>query len=94
MKIIFNKTLLMKKNCPKFALTAFLFSLIAACSASVSPNSRSDQLHVVATTTIVADVVRQVGGKWVDVQILLPAGTDPHSFDPIRKILPKSLMLI
>lgn len=35
-----------------------------------------------ATTTIVGDVVRSVGGENVEVEILLPAGTDPHSFDP------------
>lgn len=79
----------MKKNFLKFTLIAFLFPLLAACSASALPSDGSDQLHVVATTTIVADVVRQVGGKWVDVQILLPAGTDPHSFDPTPQDIAK-----
>jgi ABC-type Zn uptake system ZnuABC Zn-binding protein ZnuA len=39
-------------------------------------------LQVVATTTIVGDVVRQVAGDLVVLQVLLPAGTDPHAFEP------------
>jgi ABC-type Zn uptake system ZnuABC Zn-binding protein ZnuA len=35
-----------------------------------------------ATTSIVGDIVRQVGGDNVNVEILLPLGTDPHSFTP------------
>ncbi len=37
-------------------------------------------LRVVATTTIVADLVRQVGGGRVDVDCLMAAGIDPHSY--------------
>ncbi len=39
-------------------------------------------LNVVATTTIVADVVRAVAGEDVDVITLLPANADPHAFQP------------
>jgi len=35
-----------------------------------------------ATTTIVGDVVAQVGGDLIDLSVLLPTGADPHSFDP------------
>ncbi len=38
--------------------------------------------RVVATTTIVADVVQQVAGDRVQLDILLPVGADPHSFEP------------
>lgn len=41
-----------------------------------------DKLNVVATTTIVGDVVRQVGGDAVNLTVLLPVGADPHGFDP------------
>lgn len=36
--------------------------------------------RVVATTTIVADLVRQVGGGRVDVECLMAPGIDPHSY--------------
>jgi manganese/zinc/iron transport system substrate-binding protein len=36
--------------------------------------------RVVATTTVVADLVRQVGGDRVRVDCLMAAGIDPHSY--------------
>jgi manganese/iron transport system substrate-binding protein len=36
----------------------------------------------VATTTIVGDVVSQIGGDHLNLVTLLPAGADPHSFQP------------
>ena len=40
------------------------------------------KLKVVATTTIVGDVVSEIGGDLIDLTVLLPVGTDPHGFDP------------
>ena len=37
-------------------------------------------LRVVATTTVVADLVRQIAGDRVDVDCLMAAGIDPHSY--------------
>ncbi len=39
-------------------------------------------LNVVATTTILADVARNVGGALVTVTSLVPANADPHAFEP------------
>jgi zinc transport system substrate-binding protein len=39
-------------------------------------------LPVVATTEILADMLRQVGGSRVKVSVLVPRSADPHSFDP------------
>jgi ABC-type Zn uptake system ZnuABC Zn-binding protein ZnuA len=36
--------------------------------------------RVVATTTVVADLVRQVGGDRIVVECLMPPGIDPHSY--------------
>ena len=55
---------------------------LVSCSSQTVPSANDGKLQVVATTSIVADVVRQVGGDLLDVQILLPEGSDPHSFDP------------
>jgi ABC-type Zn uptake system ZnuABC Zn-binding protein ZnuA len=39
-------------------------------------------LRVVATTTVFADLVRQVGGDEVEVTSLVPKGGEVHTFDP------------
>jgi ABC-type Zn uptake system ZnuABC Zn-binding protein ZnuA len=41
-----------------------------------------DAIHVVTTTTILADLVRQVGGTRVIVTSLVPKGGEVHTFDP------------
>lgn len=44
--------------------------------------SAGEKLDVVATTSIVADVVRNVAGDRIDLSTLMPVGTDPHAFEP------------
>lgn len=56
--------------------------VLAGCSRGGAAGVDPSRLQVVATTTIVGDVVQKVGGDAVQVQVLLPSGTDPHSFSP------------
>lgn len=39
-------------------------------------------LNVVASTSILADLARQIGGDRVEVRSILPANADPHDFEP------------
>lgn len=41
-----------------------------------------EKLSVVATTTIVGDVVGNIGGDVINLQVLMTPDTDPHSFEP------------
>ena len=54
--------------------------LLSACGSE--PSVSGDGLKVVASTTIVGDVVAQVGGEHIDLTVLFPVGADPHTFDP------------
>jgi ABC-type Zn uptake system ZnuABC Zn-binding protein ZnuA len=60
--------------------------LVAGCGgASPDPTGAGPAqgaLRVVTTTTILADLVREVGGERVDVVSLVPAGGEVHTFDP------------
>ncbi|MCE2751665.1 MAG: zinc ABC transporter substrate-binding protein [Pirellula sp.] len=46
--------------------------------------SPSGALPVVATTGMIADMVRSIGGDAVQLTQLIPAGVDPHLYKPIR----------
>jgi ABC-type Zn uptake system ZnuABC Zn-binding protein ZnuA len=39
-----------------------------------------ERLRVFATTSIVGDVVAQVGGEAIELTVLLPPGSDPHGY--------------
>lgn len=55
--------------------------LSSACGSDTAIDS-NDGLKVVASTTIVGDVVSQVGGNLIDLTMLYPPGVDPHTFEP------------
>ena len=54
---------------------------------ALSPVSlgEGEKLQVIATTSIVADVVQNVGRDLIDLTTLMPLGTDPHAFEPTPK---------
>lgn len=51
------------------------------------PLNAGEKLKVVATTSIVADIVSKVGGDMIELSLLLPIGADPHTFDPTPRDL-------
>lgn len=55
------------------AIAAFLFAAVS---------SYPGTLRVLATTTIVGDVVSQIGGGEIALSVLLPVNADPHGFEP------------
>jgi zinc/manganese transport system substrate-binding protein len=66
-------------------LVAIVFVLLLAkLQAQESP------LNVLATSTIIADIARNVGGDFLSVQALVPPNTDIHAFEP----LPSDLRLV
>lgn len=57
--------------------------LLAAVTAS-SPALAQKQLNVVATTSMIADALRQVGGERLQVTALMGPGVDPHTYRQTR----------
>lgn len=50
-------------------------------TAALQPvNLEGHRLRVVATTSIIGDTVQRVAGNHVDLTVLLPIGSDPHSY--------------
>jgi len=67
---------------PRTARIAVAVGLVLA---AVVAGGAAAPLRVAATTSIVGDVVRAIGGDGVTVTVLLPAGADPHAFEPTPK---------
>ena len=67
-------------NKARFLMFTLLLLVLAACGSS--PANDVAGLRVVASTSIVGDVVQQIGGDAVQLQVLIPPGIDPHSFEP------------
>lgn len=58
---------------------------LTACqtvSASTVTSLSDDGLNVVASTSIIADVVSHVAGDAAQVSALMPPGVDPHTYEP------------
>ena len=53
-------------------------TLLAGCKGGDGASAGSPR--VVATTTMVADLVKRIGGDHVDLKVLMGPGVDPHTF--------------
>lgn len=73
---------------PALALTAACAADDAGDTDAVAGATQSgedapgDPLQVVATMSIVGDLAEQVGGDLVEVEVIVPVGADPHTFEP------------
>jgi manganese/zinc/iron transport system substrate-binding protein len=68
-----------------FVCLNFLIGLLG-CDRTVQSNHNTPaggkKLQVICTTGMVADLVRNVGGEFVNVSALMGAGVDPHLYKP------------
>jgi ABC-type Zn uptake system ZnuABC Zn-binding protein ZnuA len=69
-------------------LTALLLLALSACGDGEDA-SGDDRVHVVTSLPLFADFVREIGGDRVEVTSLLPAGADPHTWEPSPKDVKK-----
>jgi ABC-type Zn uptake system ZnuABC Zn-binding protein ZnuA len=76
-------------------LVTFVF---AACGGGPASDSGTSAPVVLATTTFLADITRNVAGDRVTVESLLPMGADPHSYEAtpydVTKISGSKLLII
>lgn len=77
------------------ALVTFVFT---ACGGQPASDSGTSAPVVLATTTFLADITRNVAGDRVTVESLLPMGADPHSYEAtpydVTKIAESKLLII
>ena len=65
-----------------------ILQFLTACDAQDNPAPVSG-FKVMAAESFLADIARQVGGERTQVDGLIPAGLDPHSFEPTPREMAK-----
>lgn len=81
----------MKKKFGIGLLTMILFTLLGACG-QVDNQNRSeekDKLDIVTTFYPVYDFTKNIVGDAGNVEMLIPAGTEPHDWEPSAKNMAK-----
>jgi ABC-type Zn uptake system ZnuABC Zn-binding protein ZnuA len=87
----------------RFRTALFLFAIpsmiLSACGAMITPDNRSgNPLKVLAVESFLADIAQNVAGKRVKVDTLMPAGIDPHAYQPtpqdVARIVNSQVLII
>ncbi|HAS04233.1 MAG TPA: zinc ABC transporter substrate-binding protein, partial [Dehalococcoidia bacterium] len=67
-----------------YFLTGAVVLLLAVMMGGCKPGTTTsgDTLKIIASITPVADFVEQIGGDKVEVTLMVPAGADPHTYEP------------
>jgi zinc transport system substrate-binding protein len=64
-------------------IASFLAALmLSGCAGSLFDSADNDQLKVIASIYPMYDFARKIGGEHADVVQLIPAGFEPHSWEP------------
>jgi manganese/zinc/iron transport system substrate-binding protein len=64
----------------RIVLVAIALSLMLSACATETNNYADGRLRIVTTTGMIADIVKNVGGQYVDVAALMGPGVDPHLY--------------
>ncbi len=75
---------------------AMVVILAVACAGGAAAPT-TGKLRVAASIPPLGDMVRQVGGEWVEVQVLVPPGASVHTYEPTPaqvEFLAKAPMLV
>lgn len=59
---------------------AFLTSAVLGCK---PPKEERETRRVIATTTMIADLAREIGGDRIEVTSIMEPGGDPHTYQPV-----------
>lgn len=85
----------MRRTLLSIVLFAALFS---SCARQAASNPGTAVPVILASTSFLADITRNIAGDRVTVDALLPAGSDPHSYQPtpqdVARISESKLLLI
>jgi manganese/iron transport system substrate-binding protein len=80
------------------AISTLTLSVLFLASCGSVPKSNDNTLRVLVSTTFLADITKNIAGDRIQVDSLLPIGTDPHAYQPapqdMAKIEKSKLLII
>lgn len=66
--------------------------VLAACGTDdKKEKSDGEKVKIVATFSIIEDLIKEVGGDLVEVHSMVPIGTDPHEYEPLPEDIKKAV---
>jgi ABC-type Zn uptake system ZnuABC Zn-binding protein ZnuA len=73
-----------KPSLPFLGIVLIFALLLPACQSAAQPTEpgSSGSLKILAVETFLADIAQNVAGDRAQVEALMPAGLDPHAFEP------------
>mgnify|MGYP003253853575 FL=1 len=66
----------------KLLICMLALALLAGCAPASVQEPEDGKLHIVATVFPAYDFARAAAGDLADVELLLPPGTESHSYEP------------
>ncbi|TVT11736.1 metal ABC transporter substrate-binding protein [Enterococcus durans] len=79
------------KNKKKIYWLLFVgFLLLAGCGSQATEKEQENQLTVVATNSILADMAKEIGKEHIVVHSIVPVGTDPHEHEVLPEDIKKA----
>ena len=79
-----------RKRAKQFVLAGLVVTVgafLGGCGQQSGSTATKDKMKVVATVYPAYDLAKQVGGDKVDVSMLVPAGSEPHDWEPTAQNL-------
>jgi len=67
----------------RFFILTILGFFLAGCGGNEKEPNADGKISVVTTTTMITDMVKQIGGDKINLKSLMGPGVDPHLYDPI-----------
>lgn len=71
---------LLRKRLPCVFMAIITLLVISACSCLSEKGEQGEKLKVTATTTMLFDLAKQIGGECVEAAGLMGSGVDPHKY--------------
>jgi ABC-type Zn uptake system ZnuABC Zn-binding protein ZnuA len=73
----------MRHRRPQLLVAPVAAALLVACGAATASSSTSGKLRVVTTVAPITSIVANVGGDRVEIDGIVPEGTNSHTFEPV-----------